>query len=125
MMVKNTKARTKVIRIAPVTAKLGIIISLMMTVVVGLAVTTMMVPYLQTAAAISDPNEKSAVRFAPGQVKAFDPQPEPPGSEASARDLAPRAIGDPNEISDPDQIGDPNIRAPGLLKQGEIFPGPE
>jgi len=30
----------------------------------------------------------------------------------------------PNEVGDPNLIGDPNIRAPGLLKQGEEFPGP-
>jgi len=68
------------------------------------------VPYVQTAEAIGDVNENSATEFAPGIVSQSR-------EGTSASELAPRAYGDPNEV------GDQNIRAPGLLKQGEEFPG--
>jgi hypothetical protein len=59
------------------------------------------------ASEIGDPNERSARDLAPGHVKGFDPQPEPPGRDSSARDHAPGHS----------EIGDPNAVSPGNLKK--------
>lgn len=57
---------------------------------------------------ISDPDERSASPYAPGQQVRNEP--------GSATQFAPGQISDPNEYA-PGQIGDPSIVAPGQISK--------
>jgi hypothetical protein len=80
------------------------------TSIIAILVTLTIVGMVTSTLSVQSAQASTARSFAPGIIARV------PGS---VDESAPKAYDDSSQVGNPDTIGDPDIRAPGLLAQGD------